>query len=372
MAPIKSSLAKSAAKLLGVYKDTDLSLRGDVQSTRLGPQFEASGGTKINGSDGYTYHIFQKGNTDTFSITSLAGEDTVEVLLIGGGGGGGKQHGGGGAAGALYHNPAYPIPATADYTVTIGAGGASETSGSDSVFNDVTMKGGGRGGRMTQTGTDGGSGGGGGMDTTNPAPGTSVTTGGAVTAPPTTPASSPLLYANAGAAGAQFYVHGAGGIGGGGGGAGGAGTVAPNGPGLSDPKSRGGDDYLFTSIPTPVMPEIAAGLSTPTVLLGVPLSQPENFKRAYGGGGAGGSHVPWSIYNPGFPGYGNHPDVADPMGGGSVYRTGGLGGIGNSEVGDPGVEGRGGGGGGSGQLPTNGGRGGAGICIVKYATPANA
>lgn len=35
MAPIKSSLARTVGKLLGVSKDTDLSLRGDVQSTRF-------------------------------------------------------------------------------------------------------------------------------------------------------------------------------------------------------------------------------------------------------------------------------------------------------------------------------------------------
>ena len=45
MAPIKSSLARSVGKLLGVYKDTDLSLRGHVQSNRFKPPpFEASGG----------------------------------------------------------------------------------------------------------------------------------------------------------------------------------------------------------------------------------------------------------------------------------------------------------------------------------------
>ena len=116
------------------------------------------------------------------------------------------------------------------------------------------------------------------------------------------------------------------------------------------------------------MPEIASGLGTPTILLGVPISQPESYKRAFGGGGAGGSHVPWGIYNSGWPGYTNHPDVADPMGGGSLNRTGGLGGLGNTQVGDPGVEGRGGGGGGSGQTPSPGGRGGAGVCIIKYLT----
>ena len=37
MAPIKSSLAKSVSKLLGVYKDTDLSLRGATQISRKPP-----------------------------------------------------------------------------------------------------------------------------------------------------------------------------------------------------------------------------------------------------------------------------------------------------------------------------------------------
>ena len=34
MSPLKSSLARSVGRLLGVQKDTDLSLRGDVQTTR--------------------------------------------------------------------------------------------------------------------------------------------------------------------------------------------------------------------------------------------------------------------------------------------------------------------------------------------------
>ena len=46
MSPIKSSLARTVGKLLGVQKDTDLSLRGDVQSNRRKTvPFEASGGT---------------------------------------------------------------------------------------------------------------------------------------------------------------------------------------------------------------------------------------------------------------------------------------------------------------------------------------
>ena len=69
MAPFKSTLARSVGKLLGVYKDTDLSLRGDVQSSRTLPPFEASGGD-INGAapgDGYRYHLYSTtGSPATF------------------------------------------------------------------------------------------------------------------------------------------------------------------------------------------------------------------------------------------------------------------------------------------------------------------
>ena len=60
MAPIKSSLARSVGKFLGVFKDTDLSLRGDRQSTRfIEIPFVASGGNLANAlapGNGYKYH----------------------------------------------------------------------------------------------------------------------------------------------------------------------------------------------------------------------------------------------------------------------------------------------------------------------------
>ena len=373
---IFSNFFKKEAPLLGLQgSGGGLGFLAGRGGGSIADTIAATGGTKIDASDGFTYHIFQEGNNQPFNVTALSvgggSGDTIEVLLVGGGGGGGKQHGGGGGAGALYHNRAYPIPATGNYTVTIGGGGTSETSGSNSVFNNVTMNGGGRGGRMNNPGDAGGCGGGGGMDVNNPFPDYSNDFGGAVTAPSTTPTSSPYLYANPGGDGSGYYHYSGGGIGGGGGGAWGAGTSAPPGPGLLDPKAKGGADYLYNGIPTPVMPEIAAQLGTPTVLLGVPLASPENYKRAYAGGGAGGSHVPWGIYNPGWINtYGNHPN-GSAMGGGSHNRSGGLGGLGNSNIGQPGVQGRGGGGGGSGQLPSSGGQGGAGICIIKYATPGS-
>ena len=40
MAPFKSSLARSAGKLLGVFKEADLSLRGATQTDRVPPPTE--------------------------------------------------------------------------------------------------------------------------------------------------------------------------------------------------------------------------------------------------------------------------------------------------------------------------------------------
>ena len=57
MAPFKSSLARSAGKLFGVFKEADLSLRGGVQSSRVPPPPSVSGGTIV--SDGTArYNIF--------------------------------------------------------------------------------------------------------------------------------------------------------------------------------------------------------------------------------------------------------------------------------------------------------------------------
>ena len=90
MSPLKSSLARSVGKLLGVQKDTDLSLRGDVQSSRsLGP-FSASGGTTVTPGNGYKYHVFT--SDDNFVVSGAS--QSCEVLLVGGGGGGGSGGGG--------------------------------------------------------------------------------------------------------------------------------------------------------------------------------------------------------------------------------------------------------------------------------------
>ena len=175
MAPIKSSLARSVGKLLGVYKDTDLSLRGATQISKVPPPFEASGGD-INGAepgDGYRYHLYSTtGSPATFVMPQ---EHTIEVLLIGGGGSGGafgppNGAGGGGAGGVVHHSQ---LTASGTLTISVGAGGgnqalSSKDDGDDSTIVSpagpwtITAKGGGAGGFYGTAGNDGGSGGGGG------------------------------------------------------------------------------------------------------------------------------------------------------------------------------------------------------------------
>lgn len=107
----------------------------------------------------------------------------VQYLVIAGGGSGGLQQnrgaGGGGAGGyrtsygqsggGANAESAFTFAVSTNYTVTVGAGGASHTTarngnkGSNSVFNTITSEGGGAGGGYTEAGGDsknGGSGGG--------------------------------------------------------------------------------------------------------------------------------------------------------------------------------------------------------------------
>ena len=129
----------------------------------------ATGGT-TSVAGGYVYHTFtSSGNFVVLTAKSM------EYLLVAGGGGGGAGNsgsawgGGGGGAGGAIDNTATLSAAT--YAVVIGNGGAGDTAGSsgrgasgqDSTFNSQTAVGGGGGGtRMgTETGGNGGSGGGG-------------------------------------------------------------------------------------------------------------------------------------------------------------------------------------------------------------------
>jgi hypothetical protein len=115
-------------------------------------------------------HVFS--TSGTFTPTANI---TCEYLVVAGGGGGGDDGGAGGGAGgyrssvsgqpsgggASAESPLSLISGT-NYTVTVGAGGAVNTTGSNSVFSTITSNGGGRGGSFSNVlAQSGGSGGGG-------------------------------------------------------------------------------------------------------------------------------------------------------------------------------------------------------------------
>jgi hypothetical protein len=348
MAPIKSSLAKSAKQLLGLFNTADLGLRGATQNQKLAPlPFAATGGT-TNTDSGYKYHIY---TTDTpsptrnFTVTS--GTANIELLVVGGGGGAAFDNGGGGGAGGIAYVPALPVSAGA-HAITVGPGGqgsstfgypghpsGNPTRGTNSTF-------------AHPVGTITGLGGGGPANETpnyeidlpvpsNVYPGGS-SAGGRYTYPDRSPngiASVPagqpgqpnfgvgvVHYGNIGgdAQTANFTA-------GGGGGAGGAGTNKT--PSLN---GAGGPGQPFTGFPAPVISP------------GIPSPQQSAFTSAVGptglfGGGGGGSSEGIPGESPGGPGGGGKggPAVPDADGTG-IYGTGGGGGSHNTS-GKPGGNG---------------------------------
>ena len=125
------------------------------------------------GVDGdYTWYKW----TDTAATGSYNTDTTQdhEWLIIGGGGSGGKSNAGGGGAGGYRAGASLSLTGGNSYTVTVGAGGASQTTistpgndGSNSILSGtgittITSTGGGGGGGNTGgvDGRDGGSGGG--------------------------------------------------------------------------------------------------------------------------------------------------------------------------------------------------------------------
>jgi hypothetical protein len=163
--------------------------------------------------------------TGTTSWTAPVDVTQVEILVVAGGGGSGgaglrtsmtntSAWAGGGGGGGVIYNSQYPVTPGQTYTVTVGAGGAVDTNGNNSVFGNLTAVGGGAGGDSSNgsigdPGSAGGSGGGGGGDIT--------TAGGAGTAG----------QGFAGGAGLDPSPE----SGGGGGGAGGVGSAGATGAG---------------------------------------------------------------------------------------------------------------------------------------------
>jgi hypothetical protein len=119
---------------------------------------KATGGSIIETDGTYWYHAFLASGTFTPAVAL-----SCDVLVVAGGGGGGHRNnaGGGGAGGVLAF--ASQSVATSAQTVTVGAGGAYNSSGTNSQFASLTASvGGGGGGSQSGTanGGNGGSGGG--------------------------------------------------------------------------------------------------------------------------------------------------------------------------------------------------------------------
>jgi hypothetical protein len=365
MAPLKSTLSKSVAKLLGVYRDRDLSLRGFTQSIRVpNSKVTASGGNLSDAlapGNGYKYHTFS--TPGNFTVTEGVGVlGIVEVLVVAGGGSGASTNVAGGAgAGGVVLATSYAVTPGA-YPVSVGGGGNSPAMsgdnptrggvpGSDSYFGPsgerLTAKGGAGGGNSYIGGVaakSGGSGAGGGWYNTGyPLGSATEATPGPATQPSQSHPGAPgtiTNYGNAGGSGGGNNPNN--GIGGGGGGAGDAGDSNPF-PSPGGNASHGGDGQPF--------PDFAYPLAFPgPVASALGPNSPNN--SHYAGGGGGGRHIAGS--------QGSQPG---PTTGG--VGGGGRGGNGNGITPTPGVDYLGGGSG-DGNGYVQAGNGGDGIVIIRY------
>tara|TARA_R100000655_G_scaffold25777_5_gene52859 strand:+ start:510 stop:1514 length:1005 start_codon:yes stop_codon:yes gene_type:complete len=145
----------------------------------------STGDLRLNTTD---TRLEYKDNADwkRFAETTAADPSvTVDYLVVAGGGGGcDNSIGGGGGAGGLRTSygstsgggasaeSSLTLALSTNYTVTVGAGGAYITNGSDSVFATITSTGGGHGRDTAIVGSAGGSGGGSGYNTSSTSSGT--------------------------------------------------------------------------------------------------------------------------------------------------------------------------------------------------------
>jgi hypothetical protein len=299
---------------------------GDKDNTQSPTFVTATGGT-ITCCGDYKIHTFTSPGTFCVSVVSCcASNNEVSYIVVAGGGGG---NGGGGGAGGFRENKSpldiytasplngsTPITVTATaFPITVGAGGAVNNPGNDSIFSTITSTAGGKGGGANTppgvNGGPGGSGGGGGYicsPVNNPIGGGSAGTG---NTPPVSPSQG-----NNGEDGGSGYFY----VGGGGGGAGTIGNTGTVSPGPGTPSNGGpGGNGVATSI---------TGSSV---------------TRAGGGGG-----MRWGCV-PGTPGQGGTGGGGNAKSAGTANTGGGGGGI---ESGDP--------------SPGSAGAGGSGIVIIRY------
>jgi hypothetical protein len=291
--------------------------------TNINANAKATGGDYITTDGTYWYHAFK--TTGTFRPNYNL---TCDILVVAGGGGGGVAGqyypGGGGGAGGVLAHATQSLTAT-NYAITVGAGGinGSNTStqnagsqGSNSQFASLTASvGGGYGSNIAISfGGAGGSAGSGAGTAANLA---------AATAGQGNQAGNPNGFQSAG-------------------GGGGAGAVGANASASQNAGAGGAGVNTYTGWGSLTAALYATGIGVGGYIAG--------------GGGGGGS-----------PAYGT---VTQALGGSSVGGNGGtLGSIGVTNGATNTGGGGGGGGGTNAVVPPfgNGGKGGSGIVIVRYA-----
>lgn len=258
-------------------------------------EITASDGTNTNNQ---SYSIVSyPATTETFNasgtFTVPSGLTSVDVLVVAGGGCGGGQCGlgGGGAGGGLIYRPGKSVTPGSPLAVTVGGSGTGgwdgnqpSATGGDSVFSDLTAKGGGAGGGFS-VGRPGGSGGGGGG---NSFQGGSQP-GGTGTQPQQGGESAQYGFGNPGGSGSPNNGPSKGG---GGGGAGGSGQPAPS-P-SSAGNGGGGRSYSISGSSTDYSGGGAATNANSSPTSGGSSGQAGQTNRGGGGGGqsqAGGSGI---------------------------------------------------------------------------------
>lgn len=248
----------------------------------------ATGGTIIDGGDGYIYHVFSGAGTFVVNRPPAA-IDSVDYLIVAGGGGGGGFGGGGGAGGFRFGNMIVSN-APGSYAITVGGGGsgsgtAPNRNGSPSSAFGLTAIGGGGGGSPGSPnptfypGAPGGSGGG--AFGAVPISGS----GGLGNFPATIPRQG---YDGSGQPGP-----GAPNLGGGGGGAGGIGNI--NLPTASPTKGVGGPGRVISEFPAQII-----SMAFPNIPTWYSEVNTNGFAR--GGYGAGGNPSPNTPANTGYGG----------------------------------------------------------------------
>jgi hypothetical protein len=157
--------ALSAAEILSNYNATSKRFTAVADFSFISSGGVATGGD-ITDVEGYRYHIFNSSN----NLTVSSGSGNVEYAIVAGGGGGGVsggwEAGGGGGAGGMLTGTISINTASSPYTITVGAGGAARTTGSNSSAFSLTANGGGKGGVGIDSVYAGGPGGSGGGATT--------------------------------------------------------------------------------------------------------------------------------------------------------------------------------------------------------------